>query len=152
MEEEISSNLGVAVIGVEITDSGLDVQKVIDDVRTAVEFFCCGDVTVNIFDVRDGKFKVTLEPLYLAYQIGTIANNLRDAVGGILVVVVDRFAGDSDTNDVGSSGDDELTVIDRESLTRDWEKDFDEFQKQLEKGVIVESPSFKFDDEGEKDS
>lgn len=152
MEKEVSPNLGDPVIEIEVFSPELNVQDAISAVREEIEGFCVAEnLTVNVFDVDGRRFRVQLKPLYLNYQIGTITSHLRDVINGIRIVVVGKFTGSSDVSEVGFEGDDEPTVVDRKLLTRDWGKDFEEFQRQLEKGVVVDSPSFEAGGEGEKD-
>ena len=144
MGDRINLNsAGGSIVEVEVIDPGLGVQGVIDAVREEIEGFCVAKtITVSVFDVNYRRFKFRLEPLYLNYQIGTIVSHLREVIGGILIVVVDKFEGDGNVNGVGFESDDEPTVVDRSLLIRDWEKDFAEFQERLEGGVMVNTPSF----------
>lgn len=126
------------VIEVEVTDSELSVDSVVDRVREAVDGFCVGDVEIEVLDVTSRGFKVELKPSYLGYQIVTIADSLRGSIEGILVEVVDKFTGFNDVNDTPSSdmGDDEPTVLDAR-----------EIERLLEKGVIVDGSNLGLDRE-----
>jgi hypothetical protein len=144
MRDGINLNsAGGSIVEVEVIDPELGVQGVIDAVREEIEGFCVAEnIDVSVFNVDGCRFKFQLEPSYLSYQIGTIVSHLREVIGGILIVVVDKFEGDGNVNGVGFEGDDEPTVVDRSLLTRNWEEDFAEFQKRLECGVIIDVPSF----------
>jgi len=124
------------IVEVQISTSERTTQEIIDDVRDAIKLFC--KVNVDIFDVVGRGFKVGL-PSYLDYQADTIAKDLSDAVDGISVVVVKKFAGivDAEEEEVFGSDDSEPTVVE------DWDT-------LLRNGVMVDGSNWGKEKEEEE--
>jgi len=124
------------IIEVRVLSPERAVQGVIDEVRDAIKFFC--KVNANIFDIVGRGFKVGL-PSYLDYQADTIAKDLSDAVDGISVVVVKKFAGivDAEEEEVFGGDDDEPTVVE------DWDA-------LLQNGVTVDGSNWSKEKEDEE--